>query len=123
METNKNWRFVRHSRLRARACQLTAGHMSICPQIEVNNHPASLGVIYGQHLKSPNCYLLSTTTVIIKNQYLPNSSQCWDGHPSGREPVLHQKYKFKVANLKLYEKEVGKLKGTVLTEMLAFSNF
>ena len=28
----------------ARVCQPTSGHMFICPQIEVNDHPASLGV-------------------------------------------------------------------------------
>ena len=37
----------------ARACQLLAGLTSTCPQSEVNEHLASLGMICGQYVESP----------------------------------------------------------------------
>ena len=42
-----NFRFYRSSR--DRDCQLTAGLALTCPQTEVNNHPVSLGLTYGQY--------------------------------------------------------------------------
>ena len=43
-----------NSPLSTRACQPTAGLKSICPQVESNDHPASMELMCDQHAESPN---------------------------------------------------------------------
>ena len=63
-----------YSPMRARACQLIGGLKSTCPQTEVNDHPASLRVTDGQHIKLPNrCWLFRLELPLHISSY-PNSS-------------------------------------------------
>ena len=45
-------------KLRTRACQFIVGYMSIFVLMQVNDHPATLGVTRGQLIDSPSYFWL-----------------------------------------------------------------
>ena len=63
--------------IEARACQSIAGFMSTCPQTEVNDHPASFGITYGQNLEPPSHCWFSRLELALQISNYPNSSWCW----------------------------------------------
>jgi hypothetical protein len=52
------------------------GLNSICTQTMVKDHPASLGVTCGQHVKFPTCWLSRPGWPLQTSSY-PNFSRCW----------------------------------------------
>jgi hypothetical protein len=56
-----------------RTWQPTANLTPICPQIELNEHQASVGVTSGQHIESLNRWTSSPELPLQINSY-PNSS-------------------------------------------------
>ena len=64
------------------------GHSnSTCPQAEVKDHSASVGVTCDQHVESSSCCWLSRTGLPLHIKKDPNSSRCW----IGIDPINWQK--------------------------------
>ena len=59
--------------MRVRDCQSTADLTSTCPQREVKDHPASLGVTCGQLVELPAVFLFSRSILPLQISSYPNS--------------------------------------------------
>ena len=69
--------------MRARVCQPTSGLTSTCPQTELNDCTASLGVTCGEHVESPSSYFTFYTEITIME--IKSRRLRWPGHVARME--------------------------------------